>query len=74
MKADRAAGGKPTGPDTVTFPDGARFRVDLFPSPRLTDEDENSVWSYESRGGGADTRVRMGRWTHHIGLDDAALH
>ena len=51
MKADRAAGGKPTGPDTVTFPDGARFRVNLFPSPRLTDEDENSVWSYESRGG-----------------------
>lgn len=51
-KADRRVGGQPPGPDTVTFPDGMRFRLDLFPSPRLTDEDENSYWIYESRGGG----------------------
>jgi hypothetical protein len=59
-KADRTAGGKPAGPDTVTFPDGAQFRVDLFPSPRLTDEDENSAWRYESRGGGRILRFLWG--------------
>jgi hypothetical protein len=50
-KADRLAVGQRPGADTVTFPDGTQFRLDLFPSPRLTDEDENSSWHYESRGG-----------------------
>ena len=51
-KGDRRAAGQASGPDAVTFPDGTQFRLDLFPSPRLTDEDQNSYWTYESRGGG----------------------
>ena len=51
-KGDRRAAGQASGPDAVTFPDGMQFRLDLFPSPRLTDEDQNSYWTYESRGGG----------------------
>jgi hypothetical protein len=37
--------------DTVTMQDGAALRVDLLPSPRLIDENEQTVWRHEFRGG-----------------------
>jgi hypothetical protein len=37
--------------DTVTLPDGTALRVDLLPSPRLIDEDEQASWQHEFRDG-----------------------
>jgi hypothetical protein len=37
--------------DTVTLPDGTALRVDLLPSPRLIDEDEQASWQHAFRDG-----------------------
>jgi hypothetical protein len=45
---DRAGG---VTVDTVTLPDGSALRVDLLPSPRLIDEDEQASWQHAFRDG-----------------------
>jgi hypothetical protein len=48
-EAEDRAGGVTV--DTVTLPDATALRVDLLPSPRLLDEDEQASWRHEFRDG-----------------------
>jgi hypothetical protein len=48
-EAEDRAGGVTV--DTVVLPDGPALRVDLLPSPRLIDEDEQASWKHEFRDG-----------------------
>lgn len=54
---DRAAGATV---DTVSLPDGTPLRVELMPSTRLVDDDEQSEWRHEFRGGVRMLQLRRG--------------